>query len=117
MDFEEIGVYNFSVIQGATTVHSLFNWEVDGKAWNLSSATEIRVDFRAEAERKGQPALSLTVSNGGITVISNSMDMNFGTNTLEMNPGVYLYDVLVVKEGNRYVFVRGQMTLHPTITK
>lgn len=117
MDFEEIGVYNFSVIQGINDVHSLFNWEVNGKTWDLSSAADIRIDFRTEADKKGEPSLSLTRANGGITVVSNSLDMNFGTNTLEMNPGIYLYDVLVIKEGKRYVFVRGQMTLNPTITK
>ena len=117
MDFEEIGVYNFSVIQGVNAVHSLFNWEVDGKPWDLSSAADIRIDFKADSDRVQDPALSLTRVNGGLTVVGNSVDMNFGTNTLAMNPGVYLYDVLVIKSEVRYIFVRGQMTLIPTITK
>lgn len=117
MEFEEIGVYNFSVIQGADVVHSLFNWEVDGRPWDLTIASDIRVDFKTEADIKQRPSLSLTIPNGGLTVITNNLDMKFGNNTLDMNPGVYLYDVLVVKNGLRHIFIRGQMTLKPTITK
>lgn len=117
MEFEEIGVYNFSLIQGVTAIHSLFNWEVDGKPWDLAGASDIRIDFKSEADRNQNPALSLTRSNGGLSALSNNLDMKFGTNTLDMLPGVYLYDVLVIKSNVRYVFVRGQMTLNPTITK
>lgn len=117
MEFEEIGIYNFSVIQGVDAVHSLFDWEVDGKPWDLASASEIKVDFRTEADLRGVPALSLTKENGGLKVVTNNLDMIFGINTLGINPGVYLYDVLVIKSGLRYVFVRGQMKLNPTITK
>lgn len=117
MEFEEIGIYNFSIVQGMTVVHSLFNWEVDGKPWDLSSASDIRVDFKTDADRASAPALSLTRENGGLTAQSNNLEMNFGANTTGMNPGVYLYDVLVIKNSLRYVFVRGQMILNPTITK
>lgn len=117
MEFEEIGVYNFSVVQGINVVHSLFDWEVDGKPWDLEVASEIRIDFKLEAFRQSPPSLTLTKKNGGIRIFSNNLEMIFGTNTLSMVPGVYLYDVLVIKENNRYVFVRGQMTLNPTITK
>ncbi len=115
--FQDIGEYNFDLIQGVDESHFLSDWRVNGEPFVLQGAEEIRVDFRRDPSYSGEPDLSLTLANGGIRAESNTMYMNFGKNTLKLVPGLYHYDVLVVKAGKRYTYVRGQMVLTGVITR
>ena len=109
--------YDFTIRRGENDVHQLLNWTVNDQPFILADAQEIRVDFRMNPRLCGAPDLSLTQLNGGLAVSANNLDMLFGENTLALHPGVYYYDVLVIKEGQRHNWVNGKMVLENIITR
>lgn len=109
--------YDFSIRRGEYDVHKLISWTVNGQPFNLSEAEEVRVDFRMNPRLNGPPDLSLTVSNGGLELSNNDLSMLFGVNTIPLYPGIYFFDVLVVKSDVRCNWVRGKMVLENIITR
>lgn len=109
--------YDFTTRRGESDVQVLANWKVNGVDYDLSALDEIRVDFRMNPRLCGAPDLSLTVENGGLKIIDNSLEMRFGENTLPLHPGKYYYDVLLIKDGERSNWVRGMMVLENIITR
>jgi len=111
----EIGRYDFSVRQGETHVETFTDWLVNGNPLNLSTAIAM-VHFK-RSSNLNTPDLTLTVANGGLIIMRNNIEFHFGTNTLGLHSGIYLYDILLIIDGEHYTFVEGQMNLIGVITK
>lgn len=109
--------YDFTIRRGENSVHQLLNWIVNNEPFDLQNAEEVRVDFRMNPRLCGVPDLSLSVQNGGVTLSGNNMDMLFNSNTLSLHPGIYYYDVLVIKNSERCNWVKGKMILENIITR
>lgn len=116
MNYNMMGVYNFSIMQGIGHVEVFSKWIINNVPLNLSQADDIRVDFKRESQSK-VIALSLNISNGGLIVNDNKLEFHFGHNTLDLEKGIYLYDILIILNGERHNYVRGEMTVYPMITK
>lgn len=112
----EIGKYDFKVRQGETHVETFSDWLKDGVPINLGLASEIRVHFKRMVSIIN-PDLVLTVDNGGLVVEGNNLEFHFGENTLPLSAGLYLYDILLIIDGKRYIYVEGKMELMGVITK
>lgn len=116
MDYNNLGVYNFGVIQGINHAEIFKEWLINGQPLNLTTLDEIKVDFK-KSINSAHSSLTLTTANGGLIVENNTLQFVFGENTKDVPPGVYLYDILMVKDGVRNIYVRGEMTIYPVITK
>lgn len=112
----EIGKYDFKVRQGETHIELFTHWLKDGVPINLAATSEIRVHFKRMVNIIN-PDLVLTVDNGGLVVEGNNLEFHFGENTLPLSAGIYLYDILLIIAGERYVYVEGKMELMGVITK
>lgn len=116
MDYSNIGVYNFEVIQGVGHEEFFTEWLIEGISMNLLLLDDIKVDFK-KSVNSAHSSLTLTKGNGGLIVEQNILRFVFGKNTAGIAPGIYLYDILMIDKGERKIYVRGEMTLHPAITK
>lgn len=112
----EIGKYDFRVRQGESHVETFTDWLKDGVPINLATAKEIRVHFKRMVNVI-HPDLILTEENGGLYISTNNLEFHFGENTLSLSAGIYLYDILLIMDGKRYIYVEGKMELIGVITK
>jgi len=116
MNYNMMGVYNFSIMQGIEQVEVFSNWVVNNVPLTLSQAEDIRVDFKRNSKSTAVD-LSLSLSNGGLIIKDNALEFHFGVNTSDLSEGIYLYDILIVLQGKHHTYVRGEMTVYPVITK
>lgn len=116
MNYNNMGVYNFSIMQGVAHSEVFSGWIINNSPLNLSQAEEVRVDFKRDSKNLHSD-LSLSINNGALKIENNNLEFLFGENTTHLIEGIYLYDILIVLEGKRHTYVRGEMTVYPIITK
>lgn len=113
------GVYNIVCDQGATLTRTL-TWKTDaGALVNLSGYTG-RMQVRADVESTST-VLSLTTSNGGITLggaLGTVLITVSATESATLTAGEYVYDLELVNAGGEVTrLVQGTFTVRPEVTR
>jgi hypothetical protein len=112
------GTLDFTIEQGAT-FNLLLTWKINDVAVNITNWTA-RLAARVDVE-DSEVILSLTTSNGGITLGGAlgtiSLDQN-ATQTALLPAGTYVYDLeLISGVGAVTRLVQGELNISPEVTR
>lgn len=122
MDYNiDLNEYDITVVRGNTEDFVFWGWEVvDEETGDIVPFTltgkDIRVQFKEDLNTT-DVALELTVANGGLSIESTKLTMNFGLNTVDLKKDFYYYDILVIDGTERTTFVKGKLILTGIVTK
>ncbi|WP_336828521.1 hypothetical protein [Sphingobacterium multivorum] len=116
----DLGQFDIKLIRGVNETIRYWDFKKlddTGKTvpWDLTGKT-VRIHFKSDINNE-EPDLEKTVANGGIVIDENSLDLKFGSETLNLKKDVYLYDLLVIENADRYTLVQGKLILTGVITK
>ena len=111
------GIYNFTLDQGSTWTLQVVYKDSNGVAVNLTGYTaemQIRRKFNSDT-----PVLTLSTSNGGITIVPLTGTLNLLATDEQANidPGFYVYDLELSIGGVRTRLIQGQVTVSGEVTR
>ncbi|GAA0883286.1 hypothetical protein GCM10009120_18830 [Sphingobacterium siyangense subsp. cladoniae] len=122
MDYNiDLNEFDITVVRGNTEEFVFWGWDVvDEETGDIVPFSligkDVRVQFKGDLN-DSEIALELTVANGGLTIESTELTMNFGLNTIDLKCDVYFYDILVIDGTERTTFVKGKLILTGIVTK
>ena len=113
------GIYNFTVDQGAQYNTTIVWADPQGVPIDLTGYTAA-MQLRLQAASPNPAALSLTSSNGGITItpLAGEMDILMtATQTGALDPGFYVYDLEIALGSVVTRIIQGQITVSAQVTQ
>jgi hypothetical protein len=113
------GIYNFTIDQGAQYTTQIIWADSSGNPIDLTGYTA-SMQLREQAASADPAALTLTSSNGGITItpVAGEMDILMTTaQTGALDARFYVYDLEIALGGVVTRIIQGQITVSAQVTQ
>ena len=111
------GIYNFTMDQGSTWTLQLVYNDSTGAPVNLTGYTaEMQIRRKFDSEN---PVLTLSTSNGGITItpLTGTLNLIATDEQMAIDAGFYVYDLELNIGGTRSRLIQGQVTVSGEVTR
>lgn len=113
------GIYNFTIDQGAQYTTQIIWADSSGNPIDLTGYTAA-MQLREQSSSPNPAALTLTSSNGGITItpLAGEMDILMTTaQTGALDARFYVYDLEIALSGVVTRIIQGQITVSAQVTQ
>ena len=111
------GIYNFTMDQGSTWTLQVVYKDSNGNPVNLTGYTaEMQIRRKFDSEN---PVLTLSTSNGGITItpLTGTLNLLATDEQMAIDAGFYVYDLELSLGGVRTRLIQGQVTVSGEVTR
>lgn len=112
------GIYNTTIDQGSVWSVVLVYTDSNDTPVNLTgytAAMQLRQNYNSDTA-----ALTLTTANGGITIVGATGTITItatATQTGNLDPGFYVYDLELTSGANISRLIQGQLTVAEQVTR
>ena len=113
------GIYNFTIDQGSQYTTQIIWADSSGNPIDLTGYTA-SMQLREQAASPNPAALTLTSSNGGITIVPVAGEMDIlmtSAQTGALDARFYVYDLEIALSGVVTRIIQGQITVSAQVTQ
>jgi hypothetical protein len=113
------GIYNFTIDQGSQYTTQIIWADSSGNPIDLTGYTA-SMQLREQSSSPNPAALTLTSSNGGITIVPVAGEMDILMTTAQtgaLDARFYVYDLEIALSGVVTRIIQGQITVSAQVTQ